>query len=147
MNILQWIPTSMNTNFNELKVLIQENNPICICLHETRHGDKILNPSSGYGILQSPKKRDDDHERGVSVLIRNNNYYKIIALNTNLQAVATKIWMAKWYTVCSIYLPHIDMQKNDVLKFLQQLSEPFLLLGDMNARHHLWGEEIDKQIF
>ena len=145
MNILQWNLTSMNTNFNELKILIQENNPTCICLQETRHGDKILKPPSGYKITQSPKKRDDDHERGVAVLIRNNINYKIITLNTNLQAVATRIWMGKWYTVCSIYLPHIDVEKNDILNLLQQLPEPFLLLGDMNARHHLWGEEIDNQ--
>ena len=99
MNILQWNLTSMNTNFNELKILIQENNPACICLQETRHGDKILKPPSGYNIIQSQKKRDDDHERGVAVLIRNNINHKTITLNTNLQAVATRIWMGKWYTV------------------------------------------------
>ena len=35
-------------------------------------------------------------------------------LNTNLQAVATEIWTGKWFTVCSIYLPHIDVQKKDI---------------------------------
>ena len=56
MNILQWNLISMNTIFNELKHLIQENNPACICLQETRHCDKILKPTSGYKITQSPKK-------------------------------------------------------------------------------------------
>ena len=76
---------------------------------------------------------------------RKAQHEKIIPLNTNLQAVATRLWMGKWYTVCSIYLPHIDVEKNDILNLLQQLPEPFLLLGDMNDRHHLWGEETDNQ--
>ena len=53
--------------------------------------------------------------------------------------------MVKWYTVSSIYLPHIDVEKNDILNLLQQLPETFLLLGDMNVRRHHWGEEIDNQ--
>ena len=53
--------------------------------------------------------------------------------------------MGKWYTVCSIHLPHIDAERNDILNLLQQLPKPFLLLGDINARHHLWGEETDNQ--
>ena len=71
----------MNTIFNQLKNLIQENNPACICLQETRHGDKILKPPPGYKIIQSPKKRDDDHEMGVAVLIKNNIKYKYIPLS------------------------------------------------------------------
>ena len=82
MNIIQWNLTSMNTNFNELKFLIRENNPACICLHETRHSAKILKPPLGYKIIQSSKKRDGDHKTGVVVLIRNNINYKIIPPNT-----------------------------------------------------------------
>ena len=61
---------------------------------QTRHGNKILKPPSGYKIIQSPKKRDDDLERGVFVLIIKNIYYKIIPQNTNMQAVATKYGQA-----------------------------------------------------
>ena len=143
MNILQWNLTSFNTNFNELKILIKENEPACICLQETRHGDKILKPPSGYQIKQSPKKRDDDHDRGVAILVRNNINSKEISLNTSLQAVASKIWLGRWYTICSVYLPHITVTKAEILQLIQQLPEPFLLLGDMNARHQLWGEEQD----
>ena len=119
----------MNTNFNELKILIQETDPSCICLQKARHWYKNLKPTSGYKITQSQKKRDDDLVKGVAVLIRN-----------KIKAVAPKIWMGKLYTVCSIYLPHIDVEENDKLNLLQQLPKRFLLLGDMKARHHLWGE-------
>ena len=55
------------------------------------------------------------------------------------------MWLGKWYTVCSIYLPHLDAKKNDILSLLQQQPEPFLLLVDINARHHLQREEIDNR--
>ena len=98
-----------------------------------------------YKKIQSPKRQDDDHVRGVVAFIRNNINYKIIPLNANLQAAETKMWMNKEYTVCLIYLPHIDVENNDILNLLQQLLDPFLLTGDMNTRHHLQGEEIDNQ--
>ena len=53
--------------------------------------------------------------------------------------------MGEGYTVCSIDLLHVDVVNNDILNLLQQLPEPFLFLGDMNARHHLQGEEIHNQ--
>ena len=56
MNILQKNLTSMNNNFNEFKILIQENNLPCVCLIETTHGDKVLKPPPGYKIIQSLKK-------------------------------------------------------------------------------------------
>ena len=143
MNIIQWNITSYRTNFPELKILIRQENPICICLQETRHGDRILNPPSKYNIIQSPKKRDDDHERGVAILIRKNINYQNVQLTTNLQAVAARIWMGKWYTICTLYLPHHDVTEAELTGLILQLPKPYLILGDMNARHHIWGEPVD----
>ena len=77
--------------------------------------------------------------------MRNNPNYKIIPLNTNLQAASTKKCLGNLYTVCSINLPLINVEKNDILNLLQQLTELFFLLGDMNARNLLRGEETDIQ--
>ena len=145
MNILQWNITSLKTNFCDLKLLLKDENPACVCLQETRHGDQQLNPPSGYRILLSPKKRDDGHERGTALLINKNTNFKKLQLNTNLQAVAAKVWLNKWYTVCSLYLPHINVSEAEIVNLIDQLPKPFLLLGDMNARHSLWGEPIDNE--
>ena len=145
MQIIQWNITSMNTNFSELKVLIKETNPTCLCLQETRHGSKILTPPSNYNIVQSKKKRDDDHERGTVILVRKDTNYEEITLNSPLQVAAVKIWLGRWYTVCSLYLPHIPVERAEILSLIEQLPKPFLLLGDMNARHHLWGEPVDNE--
>ena len=79
------------------------------------------------------------------MLINKNTNFKKLQLNTNLQAVAAKVWLNKWYTVCSLYLPHINVSEAEIVNLIDQLPKPFLLLGDMNARHSLWGEPIDNE--
>ena len=90
--ILQWNIRSLKSNFCELKLLIQEINPVSICLQETGHGNHTSYPPSGYTIIPSPIKRTDGHERGVAILVRKNVNYKCLPLTTELQAVAVKLW-------------------------------------------------------
>ena len=142
--IIHWNITSYHSNFEELKKLISDHNdPACLCLQETRHGDKALRPPSRYRIYQSNKRRDDNHERGVALLINNKIHSERIPLilGNNVEAVAARVWMGKYYSICSLYLsPSLPVRKNDITDLIAQLPEPFLLLGDMNARHSLWGE-------
>ena len=136
--------TSYYSNFEELTKLISDHrDPACLCLQETRHGDKTLRPPSRYKIYQSNKRRDDNHERGVALLVNNRIHSERIplALGNNVEAVAARVWLGKYYTICSLYLsPSLQVQKTELTDLIAQLPEPFLLLGDMNARHSLWGE-------
>ena len=146
-DIVQWNLTSYRAQFEELKVLLKENNaPACICLQETRHGDSRLYPPSQYTSIYSAKQRNDDHERGVAILINKKINYKEINLQTpdNIEAVAARVWMGRYYTICSVYLsPSLAVQERDLLNLIRQLPKPFLLLGDMNARHASWGEPVN----
>ena len=144
ISIVHWNITSYYTNFEELKLLITENSyPECICLQETRHGVRLLRPPSKYNLIQSTKRRDNDSERGVALLINKKiNYEEIqLNLNGNVEAVAARIWLGRYYTICSIYLsPSLPIHENEILELINQLRAPYLLLGDMNARHSMWGE-------
>ena len=139
--VIHWNMTSYYSNFEELTKLISDHSdPACLCLQETRHGDKTLRPPSRYKIYQSNKRRDDNHERGVALLVNNKIHSERIplALGDNVEAVAAKIWLGKYYTICSLYLsPSLQVQKSELTDLIAQLPEPFLLLGDMNARHSL----------
>ena len=39
-----------------------------------------------------------------------------------------------------LYLPHIPISSSDIEDLINELPPAFLLLGDMNAKHELWGE-------
>ena len=140
MSIVQWNIQSYKSNFTELKTIITDKDPTCICLQETRHEDGKIKPPSRYNILESKRNRPDNHYRGVAILIKKTTNYLTIPLNTPLQAVAAKVWMGKWYTICNLYLPHISTTQSEIERLIDQLDTPFLLLGDMNAKSPLWFE-------
>ena len=39
--------------------------------------------------------------------------------------------------------PHIPVTKAEIQNLMNQLSKPFILVGDMSARHKEWGENVD----
>ena len=141
-NIIQWNLQSLKTKFSELKLLINEHLPICICLQETLAHLNKISTISGYHVFHSIPVRNDGHERGASILVNKKINFENIQLSTNLQAVAIKVILEKTYTICSLYLPHIDITKNEIESLISQLQPPFLLMGDFNARHQLWGDSI-----
>ena len=139
-SIIQWNLQSLKTKFSELKLIINEYLPICVCVQETLAHINNINNISGYNICHSNPVRDDGHERGASIIINKNINFSRIPLITNLQAVAIKIHLTKSYTICSIYLPHVDLLRQDLEDLFDQLGPHSLILGDFNARHQMWGD-------
>ena len=83
---------------------------------------------------------------GCLIYIRRDIPYIPLSLNTPLQAVAMQVDLTRRYTLCSLYLPPNDpVSYEDLVELTRQLPQPFLLLGDMNARHPLWGDLITNQ--
>ena len=138
-SIMQWNIESYRTKFSELKVLLREQTPLCICLQETRITSMNTYAPTGYDIVHSPACPIDGHVRGVAIMISNMIQYKEIILRTDLQAVAVRINIPKAYTICSIYLPHTQISKQDITVLLDQLTPPFIILGDFNAHSPMWG--------
>ena len=64
-------------------------------------------------------------------------------IRTLLHAVAVRVHIDRLYTVCSLHLPPNDaVLKKDVEDLIDQLPEPFLLLGDFNALHPIWRDRV-----
>ena len=139
MSILQWNMQIYRTKFVDLKVILNEYAPACMCLQETMIGNKIAHPPSGYLIQTSVPKRQDDHERGTAILVSKQNHYEPLSINTNLQATAIRIFIGKYITVCSLYLPHIPFTYDEMAELIDQLPHPLLLMGDFNAKSAIWG--------
>ena len=83
---------------------------------------------------------NDKASGGVAVLVNNAVPHHLVKLDTTLQAIAVNISLNKTITLCSIYLPPtlpIDIKKLDHL--IDQLPKPFILSGDFNSHHTVWG--------
>ena len=145
MKIVQWNIQSYNTNYEELKLLIHElGNPEVICLQETVLGSRPMYTPTNYSAIQSRRSHEDDPVRGVAIMISKDCHHEALQLANlgRVEAVAARVRLGyEWYTICSMYLsPNIRFSEDDISSVIAQLPEPFLLLGDMNAKHPTWGE-------
>ena len=92
-NILQRNLQSIRTKFSELKVLIKQVASICICLQVTMHRHNTVRSPAGNAAEASAPVRQDGHENGTVILVHSRYIYTRVALNTQLQAVAIRIYL------------------------------------------------------
>ena len=101
---IQWNCRGFRVNFNELSLLIQNHNPVALCLQETHLKDTDNSNIKNY-TMYNHYAQADRASGGSSIAIHNNYIHSQIDLKTNLQAIAVRLTLAKTITICSIYLP------------------------------------------
>lgn len=122
-------------------MLISETQATVICLQETMIGDRRVSAPRGFNIFH--KLGPNPAHGGSAILVHNSRPFSEFPVITDLQAVAIQVHLNRKVTVCSIYMPpneNIDITQ--ILDLIQQLPTPFMLIGDFNARHTLWGDNI-----
>ena len=133
--ILQWNIRGLRANWEELSLLVEETEPSIICLQETLTGQAWFPAPSGYHAIH--KDSNDGHHGGSAIISRLDVPSTELHLTTSLQAVAMRVYGERTYTICSVYLPpNEDISRQRLEHLIQELPIPFILLGDMNARHY-----------
>ena len=91
--ILQWNCRGLKVNFNELKLLCKEHNPLAFALQEThlKESDNITFRSYDMYNTYSPIDENDRAKGGSSIFVKQGIIHGYISLNTKLQAVAVRI--------------------------------------------------------
>ena len=80
---------------------------------------------------------------GSALVIRNEIAHSLLPINTELLAVAARLQLSTTLTICSLYLPpNNQINQNDLQNIIAQLPEPFIIMGDLNARSPLWGDTV-----
>ena len=139
-HILQWNCRSVKANYEELNLLINEKKPVAVCLQETFLKDSDKCTLKYHSCYYKNCSDNDKASGGVAVIVNNNVPHHAVKLDSILQAVAVSISLNKTFTLCSVYLPPsspIDIKKLDHL--INQLPKPFIVMGDFNSHHTLWG--------
>ena len=121
-------------------MIIYDHSPVAVCLQETMLNANTPCPRE-YMKYRTPFNPDIGSHGGCLLYVRCDVPQIPINLNTPLQAIATQIVLNRKYTVCSIYLPPNDpVSYDEIINLVNQLPKPFLLLGDFNSRHPMWGD-------
>ena len=77
---------------------------------------------------------------GVAVVVQSGVACALVPLQTSLEAVAVRILLDRLITLVSLYLPpNVPLRLHELQALINQLPKPFLILGDFNAHHPLWG--------
>jgi ribonuclease HI len=136
---LQWNCRGFRVQHEELRVLVSTLRPRVVALQET-----LLRPTDrpsfrGYDILHQSRVAERA-SGGVALMIAHDVYYEPVPINSTFEVIAARVHCPRPITVASMYIPpggRVDEQ--DLIATIAQLPCPFLLLGDFNAHHPLWG--------
>ncbi len=113
-----------------------------MCIQETHFSE---NPISLKNYQSSYKNRQQQNiaSGGVATYCHNSIQATSIPLTTNMEAVATTVYLYNQkFTICNLYAPNSqNLTKQELTNLLQQLTEPYIILGDFNAHHHIWGSD------
>ncbi|XP_049953450.1 uncharacterized protein LOC126470014 [Schistocerca serialis cubense] len=141
--LIHWNIRSIRSNREDLKLLLRLHRPLVVALQETK-----LRPCDQIALAHYTSVRFDlppvvgiPAHGGVMLLVRDDIYYDPIMLHTSLQAVAIRITLPTFtFSICTVYTPSSSaVTRADMIQLIAQLPAPFLLTGDFNAHHHLWG--------
>ncbi|KAK3878738.1 hypothetical protein Pcinc_016648 [Petrolisthes cinctipes] len=104
-------------------------------------GDYIPASPPAYSVFYSNSFEGQGHHGGSAILVCREIPYTSLELDTPLQAVAVKVFLDRPCTMCSLYLPpSVTVERGDLNRLVQNLPSLFILLGDSNGRHPLWGD-------
>ena len=98
--IIQWNCRGFKANYEEIKRLVVDNNPMVVCLQETHLGDSSGN-FKGYDSYNKTAISPVECRAigGSSILVKGGIPHDVIQLNTNLQAVAIKVTLHRLYSL------------------------------------------------
>ena len=160
MSLIQWNLCSFTSNRESVQILFRDHNVSSICLQETKLGDITPNIGLNYTFHRSPPYVGERAQGGTGIIIHKSMNYRILQLNSVLQACAVQIFTTRWVTLCSLYLePRLEqrLQDNsgqprhlnldDLQNLIDQLPQPFILMGDFNETFcDRWGYIIEELI-
>ena len=142
--ILQWNTRGLISKWAEVRNFFSVLTPILIAVQETWFlpSDPYNFSLPNYSLYRYDEVDGQRRHGGVALYVSNNYTHTEITINTNLQAVASTIYInGRNIDVCSIYIPP-DFDNNNLLQELnnlvQQFNHPYLLLGDFNAHSPAW---------
>ena len=97
---LQWNIRSVNSNYEDLKLLVHNHHPKVVALQDTVKDFTF----SGYHVYHK-KLINDSSPGGVALMIENSLVSSEIDLLTDLEASAVRVSVGKkTFTFCSLYL-------------------------------------------
>lgn len=141
--IIQWNCNGIQNKQAELKQMILELKPQVILIQESH-----LKPEINFKIKYYNAYRNDYVDGlkasvGVLTLVHENYYStELTQIQTLMQAVNIQVNIneSKQINISNLYIPeHFTLKVDHIESILSQIGNPYIIAGDFNAHHSLWG--------
>lgn len=141
VGFLQWNCRGLLQNIDDGHYFLDEVQPSAVCLQETHLKNTHTDILRRHRVFR--KDRLSAHSSGgVAVVVRRGVACAEVPLRTPLEAVATRVLVDRLITIVSLYLPpQVPLHIHELEGLIDQLREPFLILGDFNAHNPMWGSD------
>ena len=126
--------------------LLEDQKTDCACIQETQLGQRTPKIPSQYITEYYSPTPDAVPGKGLAMILHTSISYKRLTLQTPLQAMACTVGTPTPCTICNLYVDHHNgININQLNHLINQLPEPYILVGDFNAKHIMWGNTITDQ--
>ena len=141
--LINWNCQGYRARYYEIRGLLLRHQPLCLSLQETMHGDSNLSAPRGYNIEQFSPTVNPIPGTGLAILIKSTQGHRRLRLLSPLQAIAVRLGIGHiLVTICNIYVsPREDLRLQDLMDLVDELPRPFIINGDFNSLHPLWGNQ------
>ena len=138
--LIQWNCRGLKTNYNEVSLLISENNPSVFYFQETFLKPDDNSSLKGFNIYNHVHTDCLRPSGGASIFVKSSFSQRKINLQTNLKETAISVTLDREITICSVYIPpSFSLNSQHLDNLLQQLPSLYIILGDFNGHNILWG--------
>ena len=136
---IQWNIQGFKAKYEEF-MEVKESKPAMMCIQESMLGNNVPT-ARGYSVRAFSPTDRPVAGAGLLTFIRNDIPFQEIPLITQIQANAFRVKLRKEITVCNIYITqNFQLTVANITSLFNQLPPPFLVVGDFNSRHPLWGD-------
>lgn len=141
---LQWNICGLHTRFPGLQLAIRKYRPAVVAIQELRTNkiDKLDRLEQGQYEWKARQPNSGTHSNGVALGVDKNVPHKFIDVDSDLQVVAAEVAWPFKATYVSVYISRLDDVKTlteKLVKIVDQVPAPVVLLGDFNGHNDLWG--------
>ena len=104
--IIQWNCRGLRANYDELQLLLNDNDPAVVCLQETYLKESNNVTFRNYNLINKFAVGDGRGTGGNTIIINNRCPSRQIHLTTNLHAIAVSVTLHRTISICSILFHH-----------------------------------------
>ena len=139
---------SLDVRFNEIKLLVEENNPDIICVTETwLSNEKVAKYKYNInGYVNIFQNRQHGNGGGLAMFIKDSIIYNKLNIETfdgghlETQTIEIILKNNRYLHILNYYNPCKNIDINELEHYINHLQHPFLAVGDLNCHTPLLKE-------